>query len=68
MSCNLCHDPHGISATQGNSTNNPRLLNFDSTYCFPEENSGVLEFVDLGDFHGSCTMFCHGKNHENKTY
>jgi predicted CXXCH cytochrome family protein len=26
--CNVCHDPHGISGTQGNSTNNARLINF----------------------------------------
>lgn len=68
MSCNLCHDPHGISASQGTLLNNTRLMNFDSDYCSPETSTGVLEFVDLGSNRARCTMLCHGANHLNETW
>jgi len=66
--CNVCHDPHGISATQGDATNHSRLINFDLTYVLPENGTGVIEFVDEGDRTGSCTLRCHGKNHLHKSY
>ena len=47
-SCNVCHDPHGISGTQGNSTNNSKLVNFDLTIVKPS-SSGQLRFESTGD-------------------
>jgi predicted CXXCH cytochrome family protein len=66
--CGVCHDPHGISSTQGNDINNSNLINFDLTIVSPEANSGLLEFEDRGVFQGSCTLACHGKEHENEIY
>ncbi len=65
--CSACHDPHGISATQGNTTNNTHLINFDTTIVKPN-SMGNLRFVDQGRFKGSCDLLCHGKNHRNKSY
>ena len=65
--CNVCHDPHGISSTQGNSTNNSHLINFDTDVVFPS-NSGKLRFEDNGTFKGRCYLKCHGKNHDPKSY
>ena len=65
--CNVCHDPHGISATQGNSTNNSHLINFDTSIVFPNKN-GQLRFVDNGQNSGSCDLLCHDKDHEDKDY
>jgi hypothetical protein len=65
--CNACHDPHGISATQGNSTNNSHLINFDTSIVFPNQN-GLLRFVDNGQFAGSCDLLCHGEDHDNFDY
>ncbi len=60
--CNACHDPHGISNTQGNSTNNSNLINFDLSIVSPN-GGGILIFVDTGDHHGYCMLRCHGDTH-----
>lgn len=65
--CNVCHDPHGISSTQGNSTNNTHLINFDTTVVSPNQN-GLLRFIDEGSRAGSCDLLCHGKDHDNVNY
>ncbi|NOX18900.1 MAG: hypothetical protein GXO87_11535 [Chlorobi bacterium] len=66
VSCNTCHDPHGISSSQGNSTNNTHLINFDLSVVSPY--NGRLEFVDQGSYRGSCYLKCHGKTHNPKSY
>jgi hypothetical protein len=60
--CGTCHDPHGISDTEGNATNNSNLINFDITTVLPD-STGRLEFIDTGDFTGECYLTCHGKEH-----
>lgn len=66
--CSACHDPHGISHTQGNSTNNSHLINFDLTIVQPHPTAGGPVFEDLGTFTGQCTLRCHNKNHLNRRY
>ena len=70
--CNVCHDPHGISDTQGNSINNTHLINFDTSVVSAMGMGGMgggnLEFVDNGRFAGSCTLSCHGRQHMNFSY
>lgn len=65
--CNVCHDPHGISATQGNPTNNARLINFN-TSVVTQSSSGLLHWESTGRFSGLCYLRCHGKNHNPETY
>ncbi|MEN8262931.1 MAG: cytochrome c3 family protein [Nitrospirota bacterium] len=65
--CSACHDPHGISATQGNSTNNTHLINFDLTIV-QQDSQGRLEFEDTGVFSGRCSLLCHGNTHDQKEY
>jgi len=65
--CNACHDPHGISSTQGNSTNNSNLINWDLSIITPN-NSGILRFDDTGLYHGRCYLKCHGDNHNPESY
>lgn len=65
--CNVCHDPHGVSATQGNSTNNSKLINFDTSVVTPN-SAGLLKFVSTGTNKGSCYMKCHGANHNPESY
>ena len=62
-SCVVCHDAHGISATQGNVTNNAHLINFDTSIVLPN-NDGILRFEDRGTFQGACYLRCHNKNHD----
>ena len=66
-SCSVCHDPHGIGASQGNSTNNSNLINFDVAVVTPS-SSGILRFEDRGTRHGACYLTCHGENHNPLTY
>lgn len=65
--CNVCHDPHGISLTQGNSTNNSKLINFDTSVVFRNANA-QLRFESRGRFRGACYLRCHGDNHDPKIY
>ena len=65
--CNVCHDPHGISATQGDETNNSHLINFDTSIVFPNSNNQLL-FEDTGQQTGTCNLLCHGDNHVDVEY
>ncbi len=65
--CAACHDPHGISAEQGNSLNNSRLINFNLRIAFPHAN-GQLRFLSHRPRSGNCTLFCHGKTHTSSSY
>lgn len=66
-SCSLCHDPHGINSTQGNSTNNSNLINFDKRFVTPS-SSGILRWEKTGTRTGRCYLTCHGDNHNPETY
>jgi hypothetical protein len=64
--CNACHDPHGVSSTQGTVANNARLINFDTSIVRPQ--GGVTRWTRVGTTGGSCTLLCHGKTHNPLTY
>jgi predicted CXXCH cytochrome family protein len=64
--CNTCHDPHGISSTQGTTTNNAALINFNTAVVTP--SNGIIRFTDTGVRRGSCQLTCHGTNHNPYTY
>lgn len=66
--CNACHDPHGISSTQGNSINNSNLINFSTLIVSPPSGGGAIRFADTGVNHGQCYLTCHGANHNPRTY
>lgn len=65
--CNVCHDPHGVSATQGNSINNKALVNFDTNIVSPN-GKGRFNFESSGVNAGGCYLSCHGKDHDPLTY
>lgn len=58
--CNVCHDPHGISSTQGNARN-ARLINFQTTVV--SANGGNLYWERQGTTGGRCYLTCHGASH-----
>jgi predicted CXXCH cytochrome family protein len=60
--CNACHDPHGISNSQGTTTNNSHLINFDINI-ISSSGSGTIKFVDTGTNSGYCMLKCHTKGH-----
>ena len=65
--CSACHDPHGISALQGNALHNSHLLNFDLGIV-STTNTGRLEFEDQGVLRGQCFLTCHGRLHNPAIY
>jgi predicted CXXCH cytochrome family protein len=65
--CSACHDPHGISATQGNAINNSKLINIDTSLATPT-SGGLLKYESLGTFRGRCYLVCHGKTHNPLSY
>ena len=66
--CSACHDPHGISSSQGTSSNNSHLINFDINIVAPDPTTGRREFVDLGELAGRCYLKCHDEVHSPKSY
>jgi predicted CXXCH cytochrome family protein len=64
--CSVCHDAHGV-ASPGTTTNNPSLINFDTSVVTPS-SSGILRFESLGTFRGRCYLSCHGTNHNPLSY
>jgi predicted CXXCH cytochrome family protein len=65
--CNTCHDPHGISITQGTISGNSNLINFKAGIV-TSSSSGQLKFLDMSGNHGQCYLTCHGKNHDPLSY
>ncbi len=68
VACSACHDPHGVSSSQGNSINNTHLINFDLSVVQPSDGLGIIEFVDEGYQRGNCTLKCHGEDHDQEDY
>ncbi len=66
--CNVCHDPHGISSTQGNATNNSKLINFDTSVVTAVSSTVPIRFEVTGVNRGRCYLVCHGKTHNPLTY
>lgn len=70
ISCAACHDPHGISRSQGDGTNHGNLINFDRSIVQPATGGlgARIEYEDLGQYRGSCTLTCHGVVHVRFEY
>jgi predicted CXXCH cytochrome family protein len=58
--CTTCHDPHGVPDVT-------HLINFDSRSVKPN-SKGRLEFRDQGPAAGSCSLSCHGSDHDEAAY
>ena len=67
--CSVCHDPHGISATQARGTSGTHLINFERLVVLPSKATGRgPTFEDRGNLRGSCTLSCHGRDHVDQRY
>jgi hypothetical protein len=65
--CSVCHDPHGVSATQ--SSGGTHLINFDRDVVSKsgKARTGPI-FKDRGVRRGSCTLKCHNRDHDDEDY
>ena len=65
--CAACHDAHG-------SRQNVGMINFmlrdrtGKTVVSPSQKAKLIEYRSLGPGRGTCTLMCHGTNHEPKSY
>ncbi|MCX5682220.1 MAG: hypothetical protein NT049_00840 [Planctomycetota bacterium] len=59
--CSICHDAHGVQQQ-------PHLINFDRFVVKPRTSGAGPTYTSTGTNRGSCTLLCHGKDHNNKTY
>ena len=67
ISCNDCHDPHGISISQVVIPNtNDHLINFNSNAV--TSLNGNLYYKSNGSRQGTCYLSCHGSDHSPKSY
>ena len=67
--CSVCHDPHGISAARSSMSSGTHLINFDRRVVLPSKKTGRGPlFQDLGQGRGSCTLYCHGEDHNDQQY
>ncbi len=70
--CSACHAPHGVAAdgTGGVSGtgSHTHLINFDRRIVQPRGTNLYPVFNDNGTFSGSCTLVCHGEDHDNASY
>lgn len=66
--CFTCHDPHGISSTQGNPVNNAHLINFNWDIVQPLPGGPMSEptYESLGQTRGRCSLLCHGERHDDR--
>ena len=53
---------------QPTGSDHTSLINFDTTIVFPLPGNARPVFQDLAGFAGSCTLTCHGEDHDNETY
>jgi predicted CXXCH cytochrome family protein len=67
-SCSVCHDPHGIDELEGNPINHANLINFDLSTVEPLPSTGMIEYTSHGTGSGTCSLRCHGSNHDDRWY
>jgi len=61
--CSACHNAHGISAIAGNAVNNAHLVDFDVSVVGATP-TGIRRYQSGGVGAGSCTLTCHGVQHD----
>jgi len=70
--CSACHDPHGVSewsvAERGATGSHTHLINFDKTIVAPRAGATFPVFTDKGVYSGSCSLVCHGFDHDAASY
>jgi predicted CXXCH cytochrome family protein len=65
--CKACHDPHGISSTQGSAQYNSRLINVSTTDNTPV-GTGATAKLYIDTVARKCYMNCHGESHNGRSY
>lgn len=62
--CGSCHAAHGVAGGPSNGT--AHLINFDLRVVQPF--NGTIQYVQTQPGKGSCTLTCHGEQHDDENY
>ena len=65
--CATCHAAHGV-VRSGRGGDHTHLINFNVSVVERSDVARDIRFDDTGRLRGTCTLRCHGFNHENVTY
>jgi predicted CXXCH cytochrome family protein len=65
--CKACHDPHGISSTQGTTQYNSRLINLSTTDS-KAVGTGATAKLYVDTVGRKCYLSCHGESHNGYSY
>ena len=67
--CSACHDSHGVSSAQGTAQHNFGLVNFDTSIVSPDDTTHQISYTHTGvTGQNTCTLKCHGHNHNASPY
>lgn len=64
--CSECH--YRLHSTATTADKNSRLVTFAPDVQPYPLNGGVIRWTSTGTGHGTCTLTCHGKGHDAKSY
>jgi predicted CXXCH cytochrome family protein len=64
--CSACHAAHGVSSQAGSPAENAHLVDFDVTIVGALR--GERRYRSQGPGSGSCTLSCHGNDHDARSY
>ncbi|MFL5301956.1 MAG: hypothetical protein ACJ79R_16595, partial [Anaeromyxobacteraceae bacterium] len=62
-----CHASHGVSSQTGTPATNAHLVDFDVSIVKPSTR-GPESYRVAGVRTGSCSLSCHGKDHDGAAY
>lgn len=68
--CNVCHDAHGIASSQGTTSGNSHLINFQTGVVTGPNGTGSGYYVHqpTPTVKGRCYLTCHGESHNPESY
>src|SRR5262249_27726315 len=70
--CSACHDPHGVNSVLPGSLSetgsHSHLINFDTRIVQPLGGNTFPIYETTGTFSGTCTLSCHGVDHDHFSY
>jgi hypothetical protein len=68
--CSICHDAHGVpeAGALAGTGSHTHLINFDRRFVLPRTGAAAPVYNDTGIFSGSCSLLCHGVDHDNLSY
>ncbi|BDG07407.1 cytochrome c3 family protein [Anaeromyxobacter paludicola] len=65
--CSVCHNAHGVTAAAASSQGGAHLMDYDVSVARPGPR-GALRYTSRGARSGTCSVSCHGAQHDERAY